>query len=210
MSCESALAIASSRPSAVDSAAARPPAATRPEITYGRPAISGVESTITSVLMTKSCKRTTPPWPAIALAGIDDGLQGCMRLAANRDQAKFAPVEHPRADVGNRVLADEVRIDLELRERRIGRRREVEQEDEEQRPCHRPARFTHRRGGEVAHQDVRQRSGADHQAENDQRRSSSAAIVGEGRDMRLHCRGRKTAPSASAASRAVMSAIACP
>jgi hypothetical protein len=60
MSWLSALAMASSRPSAVESAAARPPAATRPEITYGRPAISGVESTITSVLITKSCSRTTP------------------------------------------------------------------------------------------------------------------------------------------------------
>jgi hypothetical protein len=47
-------------PSAVESAAASPPAATRPEITYGSPAISGVESTITSVLITKSEKRSTP------------------------------------------------------------------------------------------------------------------------------------------------------
>ena len=50
----------------MDSAAARPPAATRPEITYGRPAISGVESTITSVLITKSWNRTTPGWFGIA------------------------------------------------------------------------------------------------------------------------------------------------
>ena len=49
-----AVASASRSPSAVESAAARPPAATRPEITYGRPAISWVESTITSVLITKS------------------------------------------------------------------------------------------------------------------------------------------------------------
>jgi len=40
--------MASSRPSAVDIAAAMPPAATRPEITYGRPAISGVASTMMS------------------------------------------------------------------------------------------------------------------------------------------------------------------
>src|SRR5260370_918308 len=59
--------MASRSPSAVEGAPARPPAATRPEITYGRPAIAGVESTITAVLMTKSSKRRTPPGPAIAV-----------------------------------------------------------------------------------------------------------------------------------------------
>ena len=46
--------MASSSPSAVDMAAAMPPAATRPEITYGRPAISGVARTTMSGRMKNS------------------------------------------------------------------------------------------------------------------------------------------------------------
>ena len=87
--------MASSRPSAVESAAARPPAATRPEITYGRPAISGVESTITSVLITKSWKRSTPGWPAIALQAAMAASQAHGILAADLDQAELAPGEQP-------------------------------------------------------------------------------------------------------------------
>ena len=68
--------MASRSPSAVESAAARPPAATRPEITYGRPAISGVESTITSVLMTKSWKREHAGMSGDRLAGSDGGIAG--------------------------------------------------------------------------------------------------------------------------------------
>src|SRR5437660_5594494 len=49
-----------SRPSAVDSAAARPPAATKPDTTYGRPAISGVASTIRSPPITISASCTMP------------------------------------------------------------------------------------------------------------------------------------------------------
>ena len=134
--------MASSSPSAVESAAARPPAATRPEITYGRPAISGVESTITSVLITKSCNRTTPGCPAIALQAAMIGIEAGGVLAADLDQAKLAPGEQPGPDRGE-VPADDVGVDLQLRERRIGRRREVQQEDEEQRPRHRLARLTH-------------------------------------------------------------------
>ena len=117
--------MASSRPSAVESAAARPPAATRPEITYGRPAISGVESTITSVLITKSWNRTTPGCPAIALQAAMSGIQIGGILAANLDQPKLAPVEQPGSD-GAEIAADDVGVDLQLRERRIGRRREVQ------------------------------------------------------------------------------------
>src|SRR6185436_14737598 len=50
----------SSNPSAVDSAAAGPPAATRPDTTYGRPAISGVASTIRSPPITISASCTMP------------------------------------------------------------------------------------------------------------------------------------------------------
>ena len=83
--------MASSRPSAVESAAARPPAATRPEITYGRPAISGVESTITSVLITKSCNRTHAGMTRNRLTGGDDRIEIGGVLAADLDQPKLAP-----------------------------------------------------------------------------------------------------------------------
>ncbi len=141
------------------------------------------------------------------LTGVDDRLRACRVLAADLDQPKLAPGEHPRPDVGE-VPADDVGVHLELRERRIGRRREVEQEDEEQRPCHRLTRLTHRRGGEVAHQDVRQRRRADHHAEDDAEEVQRA--VGE---ERLDTCGLSVAavvrPAASIwPSRTVMSAIA--
>ena len=201
--------MASRSPSAVDSAAARPPAATRPEITYGRPAISGVESTITSVLMTKSCSRTTPGWPAIAL----QAATMASTLAAFFPQIWIRPSspqrEQPGPD-GREVPADDVGVDLELRERRIGRRREVQQEDEQQRPRHRLARFTHARRGEVAHQDVRQRGGADHHAEDD-REEVQRAVVDERLDMRLERRQRRQPGlQPSSCSRAVISAMARP
>ena len=82
----------------MESAAARPPAATRPEITYGRPAISGVESTITSVLMTKSCSRTTPGWPAIALQA---STTACM-LAAFLPQIWIRP-SSPQLNIQGRM-----------------------------------------------------------------------------------------------------------
>ncbi len=201
--------MASSSPSAVDSAAARPPAATRPEITYGRPAISGVESTITSVLITKSCSRTTPGCPAIAL----QAATTASRLAAFLPQIWIRPSSpqvNSQGRIDGQVPADDVGVDLQLRERRIGRRREVEQEDEEQRPGHRLARLTHAGRGEVAHQDVRQRGRAHHHAEDDaeevQRR-----VVDERLDVRLERCGRRAGRcAASACSRAVMSAIARP
>jgi len=46
--------MASSRPSAVDSAAAKPPAPTRPTTQIGMPAMEGVDSTIMS-LLSASC-----------------------------------------------------------------------------------------------------------------------------------------------------------
>ncbi len=89
-------------------------------------------------------------------------------------------------------LADHVLIDLQLGEGRIGRRGEVQQEDEEQRPRHRVPRLAHARRGEVAHQDVRQRGGAHHQAE-DQREEVDRAVQvellvwsGEGLGVRQH------------------------
>jgi hypothetical protein len=60
---------------------------------------------------------------------------------------------------------DQVVVHHVLGQHRQRGRGEVEQEDEEQRPEHRLARVTHRGGGVVAHQDVRQGSGADHQAQ---------------------------------------------
>ena len=55
-----ALLMVSSRPSAVDSAAASPPAATRPATTYGRPPISGVASMIRSAPRRSSPNCSTP------------------------------------------------------------------------------------------------------------------------------------------------------
>jgi len=66
------LAIVSSKPSAVDSAAARPPAATRPEITYGKPAISGVASTTMSPPIEISARCTMPS----ALTSVIDSKPG--------------------------------------------------------------------------------------------------------------------------------------
>ena len=62
-------------------------------------------------------------------------------------------------------MADQALVDFHLAEGRIGRRSEVEQEDEEQRPGHRLTRFLHRRRREVAHQNMRQRCRTDHEAE---------------------------------------------
>ena len=62
---------------------------------------------------------------------------------------------------------DHVVIDVVLRQHRQRGRGEVQQEDEEQRPEHRDARLLHRRRRVVAHQDVRQRSRAEHHAEHD-------------------------------------------
>ena len=109
-------------------------------------------------------------------------------LAADLDQPELTPGEQPRPDAIE-IAADDVGVHLELRERRVGRRREVEQEDEQQRPRHRLARFAHRRGREVAHQDVRQRCGADHHAEDDAEEVERAP--GQERlDVRLERSGR--------------------
>ena len=65
------------------------------------------------------------------LTSSDGGVQTGGILAADLDQAEFAPGKQPRPNSRN-VPADDVGVDLQLRERRIGRRREVQQEDEEQ------------------------------------------------------------------------------
>ena len=91
------------------------------------------------------------------------------------------------ADPGRKrveALSDHVVVDLQLREGRIGGRREVEQEDEEQRPGHRLARVTHRRRREVAHEDVGQGGRTHHEAE-DQAKEVQPVIGQEGGDMRL-------------------------
>ena len=112
-------------------------------------------------------------------------------LAANLDQAQLAPGEHPRTMRGQ-IPADDVGVHLQLRERRVGRRREVEQEDEQQRPCHRLARLTHAGRGEIAHQDVRQRGRAHHHAEDDAE-EVQRAVVDERLDVRLEA-GRRREP----------------
>ncbi len=84
----------------------------------------------------------------------------------DRQQRRIDPLprRHPRRQLGE-LRADQQRVDVELHQHRQRRRGEIEQEDEEQRPGHRLPRFLHRRRGVVAHQDVRQRGRAHHQAE---------------------------------------------
>src|SRR6056300_57157 len=59
-SCDKAFEIARIKPSAVDIAAAIPPAATSPEITYGNPATSGVANTTTPLRMKNSLRSSVP------------------------------------------------------------------------------------------------------------------------------------------------------
>ena len=132
------------------------------------------------------------------LARRDDGIDAARVLAADLDQPEFTPVEQPGAN-GRQIPSDDVGVDFQLRERRVGRRREVQQEDEQQRPRHRLTRLTHRRGGEIAHQDVRQRSGADHHAHDD-REEVERAVVDERLDVRLQ--RRRPSPDRSPASAA--------
>ena len=56
------MATVSSRPSAVDSAAAMPPTATRQVTQYGRPPMSGAASTITSpaIISSPNCSSPSP------------------------------------------------------------------------------------------------------------------------------------------------------
>ena len=69
MSCDKAFEIASTSPSAVDMAAAIPPAATRPEITYGNPATSGVANT-TALPPMKNSFNSSVPFPLKSLTNI--------------------------------------------------------------------------------------------------------------------------------------------
>ena len=128
------------------------------------------------------------------LARVDDGLQAARHSCRRSWISPSSPQVNSQGRMRVEVSADDVGVDLELRERRIGRRREVEQEDEQQRPSHRLPRLTHRRGGEVAHQDVRQRRRADHHAEDDAE-EVQRAVVHEGFDVRLE-RARADRPAA--------------
>ncbi len=63
--------------------------------------------------------------PAIALQAATMASQAGGVLAADLDQAQFAPGKHPGSDVFD-AAADDVGVHLQLRERRVGRRREVQ------------------------------------------------------------------------------------
>ncbi len=91
------------------------------------------------------------------------------------DQAELAPRRDPFWQFDNR-RADKVVIDLPLGEDRVGRRRQVEQQDEKQRPEHGAARGGHTGRGVVTRQHLRQTRIADHQYEN-QRDEVIARIV---------------------------------
>ena len=151
----------SSRPSAVDSAAARPPAATRPEITYGRPPISGVASTMMSppIFISLSWRM-----PSLLMSTTDSSAGSTsFQLAIQAGNlSNGVPTRHVEH--------------LVLHQHRQGRRREVQQEDEEQRPGDRITRLLHAGRRVVAHQDVRQRRRPHHQAE-DQRQEVAPRLV---------------------------------
>ena len=112
----------SSRPSAVDSAAARPPAATRPDTTYGRPAISGVASTMMSPPITISASCTMP-----------SKLRSVMVSSVGSTSRQAAA----QAGSSANLLPTRCVVDVVLGEHREAGRGEVQQEDEEQRPEHR-------------------------------------------------------------------------
>eukprot|EP00951_Prasinocladus_malaysianus_P004231 scaffold29884_cov40-Prasinocladus_malaysianus.AAC.2 len=124
--------MARSNPSAVDNAAASPPADISPAMMYGWPEISGAASTTTS-------------------------------LTADGHETDVTVYVHPVGQ-GGQGGPDNVLEHLELGEAGVGRGGHVQQKDEKERPGHRPASLADARSGEVAHQDVREGGGADHQA----------------------------------------------
>ena len=133
----------------MDSAAARPPAMTRPVITNGSPATSGMESTTKSV---RPHDEVRPLHDAVAV------------LVHHREEPGRLPELDPSwqlADLG----ADQLGEHREPGEGRVGRRREVQEEDEEEGPRHRGPRLPHRGRSVVARQDVGQARGAHHEAE---------------------------------------------
>jgi hypothetical protein len=83
------LAIVSRSPSAVDSAAASPPAITRPVITNGNPAISGMASTTKSVLLTTKSAQWTMPSPALSTTSKRPA--GCHSVTHRGKSATFEP-----------------------------------------------------------------------------------------------------------------------
>src|SRR4029450_11269564 len=114
-----ALAMVSSKPSAVESAAARPPAITRPVMTNGSPATSGIESTTKSVDRTTKSAHCTMPAPVVCTTGERPG--------------RPAPAG-----------ANELGEHRESGEGRVGRCREVQEKDEDEGPRHRGPRLPHR------------------------------------------------------------------
>ncbi len=120
--------------------------------------------------------------PGDLAAGRGDGRDIDGVGAADLDEPDLAIGVDPARQLRER-LADDVLEHLELREGGIGRRREVQDEDEQQGPGHGGARLTHGGRGEVAHQHVGQRRRADHQAEHE-REEVQGVVAGEGHDMR--------------------------
>ena len=176
--------IAISRPAAVDSAAARPPAATSAITQLGSSAISGLASTMMSALTVSSL----PFQPAASILALAAAILGLVVvvldatvavLVLELEQAGLLPALHPVRTglvldlrVGGiriGVLHHDTRGDgadqVGLGHRGNGRRRGVEDGDEDQRPAGGSARGGDVRHGEEAHDHVRQTGGADHQRE---------------------------------------------
>ena len=106
-------------------------------------------STTKSVLLTTKSAHCTMPSPFLSTTSKRPA--GCQSVTHRGSSAI--------------LRADQLGVDREPREGGVGRRGEVQQEDEEQRPRHRGARLAHRGRGVVAGQDVRQPRRADHEAE---------------------------------------------
>ena len=84
-----AFAIVSRSPSAVDSAAASPPAMTRPVITNGSPATSGIESTTKSVERTTKSAHCTSPSPFLSTTV--NRPAGCQKVTQRGSSAILVP-----------------------------------------------------------------------------------------------------------------------
>ena len=155
---EIAEAIASSRPAAVDSAAASPPAATSAITQLGSLAISGLASTMMSrSTLTISLDRVVSAVldPAVAV------------LVLECEQTGLFPVLEPLGPLLDHQVLAGLRLNgvdqVEARHAGYRRGRGVQDRDEDQRPAGGRARVAHLRYGEEADDHVGQTRGTDHQ-----------------------------------------------
>ena len=186
---EMAAEMTSSRPAAVESAAARPPAPTRPTTQLGSLAISGLARTMMSWSILTSLVLL-----AIIPGALGDLHDAVAVLVFPGHQLGLFPVLEPGGGIG--VLDVMHRLDEvgagENRDRRGGG---VEQGDADQRVTGGGAGVAHLGHGEEADQDVRQTGGADHQRHGDEPhvdpRPHAGGVVGKAEILLDAVRGRR-------------------